>query len=75
MRLVEPRGAASSESVLHVADLFPVRHFFEAFFAAWEPGTAGAGFQWLDLAVVAGWGIAGFLIALRAFRWTPRSAG
>jgi ABC-2 type transport system permease protein len=60
------------DGVLHVADVFPVRHFFESFFAAWEPGTSGSAFQWGDLAVVAAWGVAGFLLALRIFRWTPR---
>jgi ABC-2 type transport system permease protein len=60
--------------VLHVADAFPVRHFFEAFFTAWEPATTGAGFQWGDLAAVAVWGVAGFLVALRAFRWTPQGS-
>jgi ABC-2 type transport system permease protein len=60
------------DGVLHVADAFPVRHFFESFFAAWEPGGSGAAFQWGDLAVVAGWGVAAFLVALRIFRWTPR---
>jgi ABC-2 type transport system permease protein len=58
--------------VLHFADLFPIRHFFEAFFAAWDPNTAGAGFEWGDLAVVAAWGFAGLAIALRFFRWEPR---
>ncbi len=58
--------------VLHVADLFPIRHFFEAFFAAWDPNTVGAGFEWGDLAVVAAWGLAGLAIALRFFRWEPR---
>jgi len=62
------------DGVLHVADVFPVRHFFEAFFTAWVPGTTGAGFEWVDLAVVAAWGIAGFLVALRTFRWTPQVA-
>jgi ABC-2 type transport system permease protein len=61
------------DGVLHVADVFPVRHFFEAFFTAWDPGTTGAGFEWLDLAIVAAWGLAGFGIALRAFRWTPQA--
>jgi ABC-2 type transport system permease protein len=60
------------DGVLHVADVFPVRHFFESFFAAWEPGASGSAFQWGDLAVVAAWGVAGFLLALRIFRWTPR---
>jgi len=58
--------------VLHFADLFPIRHFFEAFFAAWDPNTAGAGFEWFDLAVVAAWGMAGLVVALRLFRWEPR---
>jgi ABC-2 type transport system permease protein len=58
--------------VLKVADLFPIRHFFEAFFTAWDPNTVGAGFEWGDLAIVAGWGVAGLLVALYAFRWEPR---
>ncbi len=58
--------------VLHFADLFPVRHFFEAFFAAWDPLTTGAGFEWGHLAIVAGWGLVGLVLAIRFFRWTPR---
>ena len=49
-----------------------MRDFFEAFFSAYSPKTVGAGFEWGELAVVAIWGLAGFLIALRYFRWTPR---
>jgi ABC-2 type transport system permease protein len=60
------------EGVLHFADAFPIRHFFQAFLTAWDPSTTGAGFEWADLAVVAAWGIAGLLIALKTFRWTPR---
>jgi ABC-2 type transport system permease protein len=59
--------------VLHVADAFPIRHFFEAFFTAWDPATVGAGFEWGHLAVVAAWGVAGLLVALRAFSWTPHA--
>lgn len=58
--------------VLHVADAFPIRHFFEAFFVAWDPRTVGAGFEWGHLGVVAAWGIAGLGIAIRTFRWEPR---
>jgi ABC-2 type transport system permease protein len=58
--------------VLHFAGLFPIRHFFEAFFTAFDPHTVGAGFEWGHLAVVAAWGAAGFVIATRVFRWTPR---
>ena len=60
------------EGVLNFADLFPIRHFFEAFFTAWDPNTTGAGFEWADLAIVAAWGVAGLLVALYAFRWEPR---
>ena len=62
------------DGVLHFADLFPVRHFFEAFFTAWSPLTQGGGFEWGDLAVVAMWGIAGLVLAMRTFRWEPRAA-
>ena len=60
------------DAVLKVSDIFPIRHFFEAFFASWNPATSGAGFEWGNLAVVAAWGVFGLLIAIRFFRWTPR---
>jgi ABC-2 type transport system permease protein len=60
------------EGVLHVADAFPVRPFFQAFFTAWDPNTTGAGFEWGHLAVVAAWGVAALVIAMLAFRWEPR---
>jgi ABC-2 type transport system permease protein len=59
--------------VLQVADVFPIRHFFEAFFTAWNPNTVGAGFEWGHLAVVAAWGLAGLAIAIRTFRWMPKA--
>ena len=61
------------DGVLHVADVFPFRHFFEAFFAAFDPQTTGSGIEPGNLAVVAAWGVAGLLVAAIAFRWTPHS--
>lgn len=58
--------------VIHFADVFPVRHFFDAFFDAYVP-TGGAAISWDNLAVVAAWGLVGLLLAVRFFRWTPRS--
>jgi ABC-2 type transport system permease protein len=55
--------------VIEFADLFPIRHFFEAFFGAY---VTGSGFAWDHLAVVAAWGAGGLLLAVRYFRWTPR---
>jgi ABC-2 type transport system permease protein len=60
------------DGVLAFADLFPIRHFFEAFFDAFDPTTVGAGFDWGSLGIVAAWGALGFALALRYFRWTPR---
>jgi ABC-2 type transport system permease protein len=60
------------DGILHFADIFPIRHFFEAFFTAWDPNTTGAGFELWDLAIVAAWGVLGLLIAVRFFRWEPR---
>jgi ABC-2 type transport system permease protein len=59
------------DGILKIADFFPIRQFFEAFFAAWNPATDGAGFEWGHLAIVAAWGVAGLLLAIRFFRWTP----
>ena len=61
------------DGVIEFSAIFPVRHFFEAFFTAWNPNTAGAGFEWADLAIVAAWGIAALLVAVRTFRWEPRA--
>jgi ABC-2 type transport system permease protein len=58
--------------VVHFADVFPIRHFFEAFFSAYVPAGGGTSLEWGNLAVVAIWGVAGLLLAVRYFRWTPR---
>lgn len=57
--------------VLSVADAFPVRHLFEALLAGFT--GAGSGFEWGDLAIVAAWGFAGLVLAVRYFRWTPQT--
>jgi ABC-2 type transport system permease protein len=58
--------------VISFAGLFPVRHFFDAFFDAYVP-AGGSAISWDNLAIVALWGVAGLLLAIRYFRWTPRS--
>jgi len=60
------------QGVLNFADIFPIRHFFEAFFSAWDPNTVGNGIEWGDLGIVLAWGVAGLLVALRFFSWEPR---
>jgi ABC-2 type transport system permease protein len=60
------------QGVIDFANHFPVRDFFQAFFNAYLPG-GHSGLDWGNLAVVAIWGVAGLLLAVRFFRWTPRS--
>jgi ABC-2 type transport system permease protein len=60
------------DGVISFADLFPVRHFFDAFFDAYVP-AGGSAVSWDNLAIVALWGVAGLLLAIRYFRWTPRT--
>lgn len=54
------------------AGLFPIKHYSHAMMSAFNPFETGSGFQWGDLGVVGGWGIAGLLLALRFFSWEPR---
>lgn len=54
-----------------VADIFPVRHLAAALLTADNPHTHGTGFAWADLAIVIAWGVAGLIIALRRFCWSP----
>jgi ABC-2 type transport system permease protein len=57
--------------VIDFANHFPIRPFFQAFFDAYIPGN-GPAIAWDHLLVVAIWGVAGLLLAIRFFRWTPR---
>jgi ABC-2 type transport system permease protein len=59
------------QGVINFANHFPIRDFFQAFFNAYLPGGS-SGLDWGNLAVVAIWGVAGLLLSIRFFRWTPR---
>jgi ABC-2 type transport system permease protein len=54
-----------------VGEIFPVRHLANALLVAYNPRTTGLGFAGLDLLIVAAWGAAGLLIAIRTFSWLP----
>lgn len=58
--------------LLSIADVFPLKPFADALFAAFDPGTSGLGLAWGDLGAVALWGVAGAVLAARTFRWTPQ---
>ena len=54
-----------------VGEIFPVRHLANALLIAYNPHTTGLGFAGLELFIVAAWGAAGLLVALRTFSWQP----
>lgn len=61
-----------SSTISKIADLFPVKHFNQTVFAAFDPHGSGIGVSWRDLAVMGIWGVFGVVVALRNFRWEPR---
>ena len=54
-----------------IGNVFPVHALTDALVAVYNPHTAGAGLRWGDLAVLAAWGAAGLIIAVRRFKWLP----
>jgi ABC-2 type transport system permease protein len=58
-----------------IGSVFPVKHFALALEETFNPFVAGTGFRWDHLAVVALWGAAGLVVAIRKFRWEPRTPG
>jgi ABC-2 type transport system permease protein len=61
-------------SLRDAASVFPVSHLDNALFKAFDPATTGSGIAATDLLILAIWGAAGLLIALRRFKWSPQSA-
>jgi ABC-2 type transport system permease protein len=57
-----------------VALVTPVRHLAVAVQRPFD-GDHPGGVAWSSLAVVLAWGVAGLAVAVRRFRWSPRSSG
>jgi ABC-2 type transport system permease protein len=64
-----PFGNNTPSWILWVARIFPVRHFALGL----QAGFLGTPFDWVDVAVVAAWGVFGLLSAIRYFSWEPRT--
>jgi len=52
--------------------VFPVHPLAAALLEAYNPYTTGSGLNWGYLAILAAWGLAGLVIAVRRFSWLPR---
>ncbi len=64
-----PFGNDTPTWIMWIARIFPVRHFA----AGMQAGFIGTAFDWTDVIVVAAWGVAGLVLAIRFFSWEPRS--
>jgi ABC-2 type transport system permease protein len=63
-----PLGNNAPSWIVWVARIFPVRHFA----LGMQAGFIGTSFNWVDVGIVAAWGAAGLLIAVRRFTWEPK---
>jgi ABC-2 type transport system permease protein len=54
------------------SNYFPVHHFITAVAAPFDLQPGVSVWAWHDLLIVAIWGAAAFVVALRRFRWAPR---
>lgn len=63
-----------SKTLQNIADVFPIAHLNKALFKAFDPATTGSGIAGTDLLILLAWGVAGLLIALWRFSWSPRSS-
>jgi ABC-2 type transport system permease protein len=68
-------GNALPAGVAAVASAFPLRHLGVALRDALDPATAGAGLDWIALAVMLGWTVCAGLLAAARFSWDPRTDG
>ena len=64
-----PIGDNAPAWLTWTARVFPVKHFADGIRA----GFLGMPFHWTDVLVVALWGAAGLLLAVRFFSWEPRT--
>ena len=55
-----------------ISYVFPVHPLAAALLAAYNPHTTGSGLNWGYLAILAAWGAAGLIVAVRRFSWLPR---
>jgi ABC-2 type transport system permease protein len=64
-----PLGNKPPAWMVWVGRVFPLEHFLTGMQASF----LGSPFDWTDVLVVAAWGLAGLLFAIRFFRWEPRT--
>jgi ABC-2 type transport system permease protein len=72
-----PLGDDAPDWMTTVADIFPVKPFADAMRAGFlgnlttPAGGRALSFDWVDVAIVAAWGLVGLVLAARFFSWEP----
>jgi ABC-2 type transport system permease protein len=59
----------AAETVVSIGRVFPLKHLL----AGMQAGFLGSPFCWTDVLIVAARGLGGLVIAIRYFRWEPRT--
>jgi ABC-2 type transport system permease protein len=54
-----------------IGKVFPIYPFAGALVACYNPHTAGGGFSWNYLGLLALWGVVGLFVSIRRFSWLP----
>ena len=54
-----------------LGDIFPLKHFAEAFQNCFTPFVEAPAFDWPSLAYISLWGVGGIVVAMRFFTWEP----
>lgn len=67
-----PTTSDTPSWMVTLGDIFPLKHFNDAFQAAFLPGTTGAQFDWAALGYMALWGVVALALAIRFFHWEVR---
>jgi ABC-2 type transport system permease protein len=58
--------------LVRFSDFFPVHHYLAAMIGSFLGDNPLQDFKWIDLAIVAAWGIGGLIVAVKTFSWEPR---
>jgi ABC-2 type transport system permease protein len=59
-------------TLANISGYFPVRHLITAVLASFNLPPGANPWAWHDLGVMAIWGVAGVIVAVRRWRWQPR---
>ena len=58
-----------------VGNVFPLKPFVEAFYAAFDPFRTGSAWEPVLLVQIAVWGMLGAVVIIRRFQWEPKVGG